>query len=117
MKSKSLTLLNIPAIAVVLMLSATVAVTAAEKKEAPSQQSAGKAFDTPQQAGDALIAAAEPFDVAALKEILGPGSDDLVASEDAVQDKNITSEFVAKAREKHSIELDAKNPNSASLLV
>jgi hypothetical protein len=52
-----------------------------------------------------------------LKEILGPGSDDIVASEDAVQDKNRAAEFVAKAKEKHSIEMDAKNPNSATLIV
>jgi hypothetical protein len=117
MKTKSLTLLKIPLITVALMLFATVAFSAAEKKAAPSQQAAGKPFDTAQLAGDALIQAAETFDVAALKEILGPGSDDLVASEDAVQDKNRAAEFVAKAKEKHSIEVDAKNPNSASLLI
>jgi Protein of unknown function (DUF2950) len=117
MKSKSLTLSKIPSIAVALMLTATVAFSAAEKKEAPSQQAWGKAFDTAQQAGDALIAAAESYDVAALKEILGPGSEDLVASEDTVQDKNRATEFVAKAKEKHSIEVDAKNANSATLLV
>jgi hypothetical protein len=117
MKSKSLNLLKLTSIATALMFAVSVAFSAAEKKDAPSQEGAGKAFDTAEQAGDALIAAAETFDVAALKEILGPGSDDLVASEDAVQDKNRASEFVAKAKEKHSIEVDAKNPNSASLLV
>jgi hypothetical protein len=115
MKSKSL--MKIQLIAVALVLPVAIAFSAAEKKEAASQQAAQKAFDTAEQAGDALIAAAETFDVAALKEILGPGSDDLVASEDAVQDKNRAAEFVAKAKEKHSIEVDAKNPNSASLLV
>lgn len=99
------------------LLCAALALTAAEKKETSSQQSSGKAFDTAQEAGDALIQAAESFDVAALKEILGPGSDDLVASEDAVQDKNRAAEFVAKAKEKHSIEVDVKNANSATLLV
>src|SRR5438045_2080801 len=113
MKSKSL--MKIQFLAVALMLPAAIAFSAAEKKE--SSSSSGKAFDTAEQAGDALIQAAETFDVAALKEILGPGSDDLVASEDPVQDKNRAAEFVAKAKEKHSIEADAKNPNSASLLV
>lgn len=115
MKSKSL--MKIQLIAVALMLPAAIAFGAAEKKEAAPQQGSGKAFDTAEQAGDALIAAAETFDVAALKEILGPGSDDIVASEDAVQDKNRAAEFVAMAKEKHSIDVDAKNPNSASLLV
>jgi hypothetical protein len=117
MNAKSLTLLKVPLITVALMLSATIAFGGAEKKEAPSQQAAGKGFDTPQLAADALIQAAETFEVAVLKEILGPGSDDVVASEDAVQDKNRAAEFVAKAKEKHSIEVDAKNPNSASLLI
>jgi hypothetical protein len=113
MKSKSL--MKIQLLVVALMLPAAIAFSAAEKKETSS--SSGKAFDTAEQAGDALIQAAETFDVAALKDILGPGSDDLVASEDQVQDKNRAAEFVAKAKEKHSIEVDAKNPNSASLLI
>jgi DUF2950 family protein len=118
MKSKSLTLLKTQLVAVALIVSATVAFSAQpDKKEAPSKQPAQKAFDTAEQAGDALIQAAETFDVAALKEILGPGSDDIVASEDTVGDKNRATEFVAKAKEKHSIEVDAKNSNSASLLV
>src|SRR4051812_31516781 len=115
MKSKSL--IQIPAMAVAMMLSATVAFGAAEKKETSTGQGSGKAFDTAQAAGDALIQAAETFDVAVLKEILGAGSDDIVASEDAVQDKNRATEFAAKAKEKHSIEMDAKNPNSATLIV
>jgi hypothetical protein len=116
MKSKSLTLKTY-LIASAVMLSATIALSAAEKKETAPEQGAGKAFDTAEQAGDALIKAAETFDVAALKEILGPGSDDIVASEDAVQDKNRAAEFAEKAKEKHSIEVDAKNPNTVTLLV
>jgi hypothetical protein len=118
MKSKSLILLKIPLIGLALLLSVTFVSSAPpEKKEAASQSGGQTAFDSAEQAGDALIQAAETFDVAALKQILGPGSDDLVASEDAVQDKNRATEFVAKAKEKHSIEVDPKNPNSASLLV
>jgi Protein of unknown function (DUF2950) len=118
MKSKSLILLKTPLIAFALLVSAGFALRAApEKKEAASQQAAQKGFDTAQQAADALIQAAEAFDVSVLKEILGPGSEDLVASEDQVQDKNRAAEFVAKAKEKHSVEVDAKNPNSATLVI
>lgn len=116
MKSKS-PMLKTNLIAVALIASAVMALSAAEKKEAASQQGTGKGFDTAEQAGDALIQAADTFDVAAVKEILGPGSEDLVASEDTVGDKNRAAEFVAKAKEKHSIEVDAKNSNSATLLV
>jgi hypothetical protein len=52
-----------------------------------------------------------------LKEILGPGSDDLVASEDPVQDKNRAQEFVAKAREKNAIEVDKKDSNRATISI
>lgn len=118
MKTKSLILSKSPLIIAALLLSAALSLRAApEKKEAASQQATQKGFDTAQQAGDALIQAAETLDVAALKEILGPGSEDLVTSEDQVQDKNRATEFVAKAKEKHSIEVDAKNPNSASLVI
>src|SRR5712691_5151852 len=57
------------------------------------------------------------FDVAAAKEILGPDSEDIVASEDAVQDKNRAAEFAAKAKEKMSVQTDKKHPNHAIVLV
>jgi hypothetical protein len=118
MKSKSLILSKTPLIVLALRVFAGLPLSAkAEKKEAASQQTTQKGFDAAQQAADALIQAAEAFDVPALKEILGPGSEDLVSSEDAVQDKNRATEFVAKAKEKHSVEVDAKNPNSATLLI
>jgi len=64
---------------------------------APAQ----KQFDTPKQAADALVQVAANFDVAAAKEILGPDGEDLIASEDPVQDKNRAAEFAAKAKEKN----------------
>jgi hypothetical protein len=76
-----------------------------------------KGFDTPQQAAESLIQAAEQFDVPALKDILGRDGEDLVASEDPVQNKNQAIAFAAKAREKNSIEVDSKNSNRANLLV
>ena len=66
-----------------------------------ASQPAQKQFDTPKQAADALIQVAANFDVAAAKEILGPDSEDLIASEDPVQDKNRAAEFAAKAKEKN----------------
>ena len=76
-----------------------------------------KQFDTPKQAADALIQVAGNFDPAAAKEILGPDSDDIIASEDPVQDKNRATAFAEKAKEKNSIEMDKKDPNRAILLV
>ena len=76
-----------------------------------------KQFDTPKEAADALIQVAGNFDPAAAKEILGPDSEDIVASEDPVQDKNRATAFAEKAKEKNSIEVDKKDPNRALLLV
>ncbi len=102
----------------------SVSVAAPEKKETAAKQEAQgtpqpgqKEFDTPKQAADALIQVAANFDVAAAKEILGPDGDDIISSEDPVQDKNRATEFANKAKEKTSVELDKKNPNHAILLV
>jgi hypothetical protein len=76
-----------------------------------------KQFDTPKEAADALVQVAGNFDPAAAKEILGPDSDDIIASEDPVQDKNRATAFAEKAKEKNSIEMDKKDPNRAILLV
>lgn len=76
-----------------------------------------KTFTTPQQASEALIAAAAAFDVTALKEILGPDGEKLVVSEDPVQDKNQAAAFAAQAKAKMKVVLDPKNPKHASLVV
>ena len=74
-------------------------------------------FDTPEQAADAFIAAADKFDVAAFKRILGPGQEDLVTSGDAVQDRKRAAEFAAHAREKKSVRMDPKDPDRAIMIV
>lgn len=100
-----------------LVLATQAAPKQKQESTAASSQPQQKQFDTPKQAADALIQVAANFDVAAAKEILGPDSEDIVASEDPVQDKNRAAEFAAKAQEKNSIELDKKDPNRAILLV
>jgi len=122
MKSKSLitffSMVALFSFAIVVCFLGRPAYAAPEdKKTSASELMAQKQFDTPQEAADALIAAAEAFDVAALKEILGPGSDDLVSLDDPVQDKNRASTFATKAREKTSIDPDPKNPNRATLVI
>lgn len=117
-----MTLSKVTAIACAMVSSVALAVTsqaATEPKQdaASAPQPAQKQFDTPKQAADALIQVAANFDVAAAKEILGPDSEEIVASEDPVQDKNRAAEFAAKAKEKMSVETDKKNPNQAIVLV
>jgi len=76
-----------------------------------------RAFDTPQAAADALIQAARVYDVKTLKNILGPHSQDLIASQDPVLDKNRAVAFAAKAAEKKSVALDPHNSKRAILSV
>src|SRR5262245_26807557 len=90
---------------------------ASKSDAASAPQPSQKQFDTPKQAADALVQVAANFDPAAAKEILGPDSEDIVASEDPVQDKNRAAEFAAKAKEKMSVQTDKKNPNQAVVLV
>jgi hypothetical protein len=106
------------AIALGFLFGAAILVTPSSSlNAAPNETSNQKKFDTPKQAAEALIKAAESFDVAALKEILGPDSEDIVSSEDQVADKNRATAFATKAKEKMAVETDKKNPNMAVLSV
>jgi hypothetical protein len=78
---------------------------------------AQKTFATPEAAAEALIAAAEKFDVAALKEIVGPDGVDLVVTDDPVLDKNQAAAFAAQARVKTKVVRDSKKTTVATLIV
>lgn len=69
----------------------------------PPAPAPARSFDTPEAAVDALVAAVEKNDVAALKEILGPGTDELLSSGDEVEDRAEREAFVARYREQHQL--------------
>ena len=75
-----------------------------------------RTFPNPQAAADALLEAVNQYDVPTLLAILGPGSEDLVASGDPVMDKQRATAFLAKAKEKESVELSA-DKKTATLFV
>jgi len=79
--------------------------------------SAAMAFDSPQQGADALISAAESYDVSKLLEIFGPDGKDFVASSDPTRDKSFAADFAAKAREKLLVTIDPKSKAQAVLTV
>ena len=95
----------------VLILSSACAT--ASEPATPAQQT----FTSAESAAAALVAAAEKFDVAAFKDILGPDGVDLVLTEDEVQDRNQATAWAALARQKLVIVPDPANPNSATLNV
>ncbi|HEY7304972.1 MAG TPA: DUF2950 domain-containing protein [Bryobacteraceae bacterium] len=74
-------------------------------------------FTKPEDAAQALIRAADPYDAPTLMKILGPDAQDLVSSGDPTGDKNRGAEFAKLAREKQSVDLDPKNPDRGILSV
>jgi len=76
-----------------------------------------RSFDSPQQAVDVLIAAAEKFDQDALERIFGPKGNDLVFSGEFALDRQHAADFVAQAHEKTSVSVDPHDGNRAFLLV
>ena len=89
----------------------------AQEQTKPASTPQVKTFATPEEATEALIAAAEKFDSAALLEIFGPGGKDLVISAEPPRDQEIAKTFAELAREKKSISVDPKTKNRAILLV
>jgi hypothetical protein len=87
------------------------------QSEAKTVTTTPKAFDTPQQAAEALINAAGAYDVPELMAIFGPDGKDFVASADPVEDKNNAVAFAAEARAKNSISIDPAKPNRALIIV
>jgi hypothetical protein len=85
---------------------------------APAAATAGaKTFDTPQQAADTLIAAAENFDITALTSIFGPDGNEIVFSGEFSQDRKHAADFAAQARQKNSVSVDPKSGTRAFLIV
>ena len=67
----------------------------------------GKAFATPEAAAEALVAAAERFDVPGLREILGSEGEDVIASEDTVLDRMNAVAWAKEARTHLRFERDS----------
>lgn len=116
MKSKTVTVVRKALCGFVLVASFGTAAVSGQASSTP-HQSIQKKFATPQQAVDALIQAAQGYDLAFLTEILGPESKDILSSEDPVQDKNNAAQFAAKASQKNMVAVDPKNPNFATVQV
>jgi len=100
-----------------LLASAAVASAQAPAKPAPAAPKAaatgGQAFDTPQQATEALVQAATAGDVAAVGKIFGPAGQELVDSGDPVETKNNLAKFAEKAKAKTNVHFELGDPNRA----
>jgi hypothetical protein len=91
--------------------------TESKQAIAPVTFAAQKGFASPKEAANALVQAADQFDVPLLKEILGPDGEALVTSKDTVEDKNRAAAFAAEAKKNLTVSMDSKNPNRATVIV
>jgi hypothetical protein len=100
------------------MLAFPVRVAAHSAPEATaSSGTAVTTFDSPQAAVDALLDAADKYDIAALEAIFGPEGEDIIHTGEPARDKKTAADFAAKAREKKTISTDPKTPDRALLVV
>jgi hypothetical protein len=79
------------------------AVLAGCGKQPAKDSAAATAFDTPETAVSAFVAALEKNDLPRLQALLGPGSGELLNSGDAVQDAGDRTEFLAAYKAKNSL--------------
>src|SRR5271166_615024 len=122
MKSRLFSSSVMTAALVLLLLARLPMMVAAQSQSAAPAKAAtpaalGKAFDTPQQAADAVIKAAADYEVDALMAIFGPDGKDFVSGGDPVQSKNNAVQFGKEAQAKNSISVSKSNPNQATLIV
>ncbi len=108
----------IAAFVLILIACALPGIAGAQSQPATKAPAQGpKAFDTPQQAAEALITAAGAYDVPELMAIFGPDGEDFIESADPVRDKNNGVAFAKEAAAKNSIEVAKSNPNRATIIV
>ena len=91
--------------AATLAAAAALALTPAQAVAAKPAQ---KTFATPEEAVKAAVEAVAAHDRKALKAILGPDSERLLSSGDAVADRKVGEQFVALYNESHKIERDGE---------
>jgi hypothetical protein len=76
-----------------------------------------KRFDTPQQAVDALLHAAEAFDVYGLIQLFGPDNEDIILSGEYPQDRQRAADFVAESREHKAVSVSPRDGTRAFLVI
>jgi hypothetical protein len=77
----------------------------------------GETFATPQQAADALIAAAGTFDEGALAKIFGPKGKKVIFTGETAQDRQRALGFAVEAKEKTTVSVDPKTGARAFIIV
>jgi hypothetical protein len=92
-----------PRLRLALTVVGLVIAAGCAKQPAPQADTKAAGFDTPEAAVAAFVTAVEKNDVAQLKSLLGPGSEELISSGDPVQDEGERADFLASYAAKHAI--------------
>lgn len=101
----ALTLAVAASLAVAADAPATPPAKAAASKPAAKPAARQPAYDSPQAAVDALVAALRQKDAAALQRILGPDNRRLIDSGDSAADREAWARFVAEYDARHTIQM------------
>ena len=99
---------NLPKLAMVAILLAGCFPT-----RSMAQQQGQKTFSSPEEASNALVAAAQSNDEKALLDILGPDEKQIVSSGDETEDNETRANFVQKYQEMHRL---VKEPDGTTTL-
>jgi DUF2950 family protein len=104
-------------LAILCGVLSTVVPFAQQPSSQPPSTVQVKTFATPEQAMEALISAAEKFDLAAIEQIFGPEGKDILVTAEPPRDRDIARTFANLAHEKKSVSVDPRNRNHAVILV
>src|SRR5690349_15787489 len=99
-------------LALAVLLSCLIA-SGASGQGTPARPARTETFSTPQEAANALINAAEKFDVGALEKIFGPDAKDIIYSGEPARDQELAKQFAEQAREKMDVSVDPKTGKRA----
>jgi hypothetical protein len=105
---------RIYAIAFALACLLALGIGAAENA---ASAAAAKTFPTPQAAADALINAAEKYDVPALEAIFGPEGKQIIHTGEPAYDREIAQKFAAQARSNMVVSVDPESKTRAFISV
>jgi hypothetical protein len=74
-------------------------------------------FKTPEEAANAVIAAAEPFNAAEVTRIFGSEANDIIFPGEPPYEADLVKAFLEQAKAKKSVSVDPQNKNRAILLI
>ena len=105
---------RIRAVAVTLLSFAMLGFT---PQHSAADVAAANKFPTAKAAAEALVNAAEKYDVPALEAILGPGAGQIIHTGEPARDREVAKQFAEQARTKMDVSIDPKTKRRAFISI